>query len=91
MIRLWGEEAPVYWREGRTWTNSTGALSPVGLAANSLVAGKALGTMFTEERLRGFVTTRDDMDTAKSGAVSDEMAWVGDGAPCRGEERRQLW
>lgn len=48
-----------------TWTNSTGDVSPRGLWAETLVAGKALGTMFTEVRFRGFVTTKEDMLTAK--------------------------
>ena len=47
-----------------TCTNSTSALSPMGLEAASLVAGKAFGTMFKEDRLRGFVTTREDIVTA---------------------------
>ena len=56
-----------------TWTNSTGALSPGGLEAESLVAGKALGTILMEERLRGFVTTREDMVTGAAGWVSERM------------------
>jgi hypothetical protein len=42
-------------------TNSTGALSPSGLTTDSLVAGNAFGVTVRDVRLRGFVTTKEDM------------------------------
>lgn len=53
-----------------TCTNSTGALSPSGLATESLVAGKAFGATVRDVRLRGFVTTNEDMVTASKQASS---------------------
>ena len=48
-----------------TCTNSTGAVSPEGLETDSLLAGNAFGVTVTEERLRGFVTTKEDIDTGE--------------------------
>lgn len=53
-----------------TCTNSTGALSPGGLATASLAAGNAFGVAVTDERLRGFVTTKEDMDTAENRSLA---------------------
>lgn len=47
-----------------------GELSPTGRDTDSLLAGNALGTMFTELRFRGFVTTREDMVTGERQAWS---------------------
>lgn len=44
--------------------NSTGAVSPDTLVAESRVAGNSFGDICTEDRLRGFVMTREDMVTA---------------------------
>lgn len=49
----------------RTCTNSIGVLSPAGREATILEAGNALGAMLTVFRVRGFVTTIEDMDTAR--------------------------
>lgn len=45
------------------WTNSIGDVSLSGFWTDTLVAGNALGTTFTEVRFRGFVTTKEDMLT----------------------------
>lgn len=42
-----------------------GAASPAGRDTDNLVAGNALGRMFNEVRFRGFVITREDMDTGR--------------------------
>lgn len=47
----------------RTWMKSTGALSPKGRDADTLVAGNALGTMLREVRFRGLLMTQEAMDT----------------------------
>lgn len=54
----------------RTCTKSIGDVSPDNRLADILLAGNPLGTIFTEQRLRGFVATREDMLTAT------RSAWV---------------
>ncbi len=42
-----------------------GVLSPSGRDADTLEAGKEFGTMFIEERRRGFEITREDIETRR--------------------------
>lgn len=52
-----------------------GDASPAGRDTANLLAGNALGTMFTELRFRGFVMTSEDIDTEVArGAVSFAVA-----------------
>jgi hypothetical protein len=51
-----------------TWTYSIGDISPGNRLTAILLAGYAFGSMLTELRFRWFVTTRDDMVTAKNRA-----------------------
>lgn len=61
--------------------NSTGALSPAGRDADTLVAGKALGEMMIDVRFRVLLMTSDAIDTAgEERRVS---------AKRRGRDRRQ--
>jgi hypothetical protein len=46
--------------ESKSCTNSIGLVSPKDLVADTLVAGNALGTMLSVERLRGWVTERPE-------------------------------
>jgi hypothetical protein len=48
----------------RTWTNSTGELSPSDRDADTLVAGNAFGTMLIDVRFRGLDMTTEEIDTA---------------------------
>jgi hypothetical protein len=50
-----------------TRTNSRGAESPEARDADTLVAGNAFGTMFTEVRRFGLAMTAEEMDTAREG------------------------
>lgn len=61
--------------------NSTGALSPAGRDADTLVAGNALGEMMMDVRFRVLLMTSDAIDTAgEERRVSAER---------RGQGRRQ--
>lgn len=50
-----------------TRTNSTGAGSPEDRDADTLVAGYAFGTMFTEARRFELVMTAEEIDTVRGG------------------------